>query len=169
MRSSTGFIIPAVCSFVLLGIAQFDRVRPAHAQEPQASALAVIVGRDLDVRSIDSGTLRRVFRGETTELGGKRLIPFNYGARDPLRVSFDQQLLAWSPEQAGRYWVDRRVRGQTQAPRVVATPLAMRSWVAKVDGAIGYVPTSLVRGDVHVLRVDDRAPSDQGYALDALR
>lgn len=159
----------AVCIVlcVVVGMLRLVGAPQALAEAAAQRKLAIVVGRGLGVSSIDSGTLRRVFRGETTELGDIRLIPFNYAAGDPMRILFDQQLLSWSPEQTGRYWVDRRVRGQGRPPHVVPSPTVLLAVVEKLAGAIGYMPEALVTDRVQVLHVDGLGPRDPSYPFDS--
>jgi hypothetical protein len=101
--------------------------------------MVVITARDLAVRDVSIAWLRRVFVGDITEAVGKRLIPFNYLADDPLRRRLDGLVLQMVHAEVGRYWVDRRIRGQGMPPRIVPSAQIMNAIVAKLPGAIGYV------------------------------
>src|SRR5690242_14270301 len=89
--------------------------------------LLVVVASSVAIVDISSATLRRVFTGYVTELGGKRLIPVNQAVNTPVRTRFDRAVLGLSPEEVGRFWVDRRIRDESPPPRTVPTPeLAVR-------------------------------------------
>ena len=64
-----------------------------------------------------------------------------------------------------RYWIDRKIRGQSGAPKAVEPVDVYARVVAKLDGAIGYVKVSDLRGDVKVLRIDGKVPTDYGYPI----
>lgn len=134
-----------------------------RAQAPQT--LAIVVNPGLGVRDIPFSTLRRVFSGETTELGGKRLIPFNHPPKDDARRRFDLVVLKLSPDMIGPYWVDRRLRGQNGPPKTVPEPALLLAVVSRIQGGIGYVPTTMSTNMVGVLTVDGKAPTDPNYPL----
>jgi hypothetical protein len=148
------------------GLVRLSGPPQAFAETAAQRKLAIVVARTLGVSNIDSGTLRRTFRGETTELGTTRLVPFNFAAGDPVRAAFDQQLLSWSPEETARYWIDRRIRGQGRPPHVVPSAPVLLAVIEKLAGAIGYLPAALVNDRVQVLRVDGASPSDSSYPFD---
>lgn len=136
-----------------------------RAQAPRTDALTIVANPGLKVRDIPFRTLRRVFSGETTELGGQRLIPFNHPPKDDARRRFDLVVLKLSPEMIGPYWVDRRLRGQNGPPRTVPEPGLLVAVVSKIQGGIGYVPASVGTTAVGVLTVDGKAATDPDYPL----
>ena len=105
-------------------------------------------------------------RHEVAEYGaGKRLIPFNHARETPIRAAFDKALLGLKPSEAGRFWVDRRMRDQPLPPRIVPTSeLALRV-VATLPEAISYVYQNPVHANVRVLTIDGEAPGQPGYLL----
>ena len=81
------------------------------------------------------------------------------------REQFDRVVLGKSPDEMARYWIDRRIRGQSGAPKAVEPVDVYERVIAKLDGAIGYVHVNDIRGDVKVLRIDGKAPTDRGYPI----
>jgi len=152
-----GFVLPST------------RIAVSHAQEVFGSAIAIVVSRGFRERDISSAMLRRAFRGETTEFGGSRLVPFNYAPEHPARRVLDMSILGLPPDQVGAYWIDRRIRGEGLPPRTVPSPLIMRAVVAKLQGAIGYLPAALVDDSVIVLTVDGKSPRSPDYPLHVQR
>ena len=55
------------------------------------------------------------------------------------------------PDAVARFWLDRRVRSGSPPPRQAPDPVMIARLVAKLEGAIGYVPESLVARDVRVV------------------
>jgi hypothetical protein len=82
---------------------------------------------------------------------GARIVPFNFPAKHPSRVAFDQKILGMGPDQIARYWIDRRVRGGKSPPKQVSSGALIVRLVDKLEGAIGYVPESIVTGNVRVV------------------
>ncbi len=111
-----------------------------RAAEPPVE-IDVLVHAGGDTRKIDASHLADIFRGTRTTLpDGSAALPFNLPPSNKLRVEFDQTVLRMSPYQVGRYWVDQRIRGAARPPRQVSDPALMGKLIAKLPGAIGYVP-----------------------------
>ncbi|MET0390103.1 MAG: hypothetical protein ABW321_29295 [Polyangiales bacterium] len=137
-----------------------------HRVTAQAGTpIAVVVALSFQATDISLAQLRRAFKGEPTDYGGARLVPFNYAPESPLRRTFDKSVLDMTAEQAGTYWVDRRIRGQGMSPRVVPAPPIMKAIVAKLPGGIGYVPADQVDGSVRVLTVDGKQLKAADYPV----
>ncbi|MDQ3337335.1 MAG: hypothetical protein M4D80_19410 [Myxococcota bacterium] len=127
--------------------------------------LVVVVAKGSKIVNLTKADLRRCFSGESVEAGGQRLVPFNTTPSSVERVAFDRAILAMSPEQVGRYWVDRKIRGQGQPPRALPSAQYVAKIVAKFRGAIGYIPRSQLTSDVQVVTIDGVAPGAAGYPL----
>ena len=114
--------------------------------------LAVIVHTASPIRGISREELRAIF---TTRMrswdDGTKLIPLNFAPRDPQRVLFDRIVLGMEPDEVGRFWIDRKVRGGNPPPKHVPNVKIMRGAVAKLRGAIGYLPVASVGDAVRIV------------------
>jgi hypothetical protein len=127
--------------------------------------LAVVVAKDFPLDNVSFGDLKRLYMGYPVDAGGKRVIPLALQSRSPERVQFDQKVLGMSPVAVARYWVDRRIRGESGPPKSIDSPHILLRVVDKLNGALGYVRADSVGSAVKVLRIDGKAPSDPGYRL----
>ena len=127
---------------------------------------ALVVAKDSPVSDISFHDLKRLYKGEVVNVAGKRLVPLNLSASSDHRVRFDQALLGMNSETVSRYWIDRKIRGQSGPPKTLDGPDLVQRVVARLDGGIGYVRLSEVKPDVKVLRVDGKTPKDAGYAIE---
>ena len=109
-------------------------VHPSNNEVPSPSDLAAIF------------TTRR-----QTWKNGDRIVPFNFPARDAVRIHFDQAALGMDPDSVARYWIDRRIRGGNPPPKQVGSGALIVRLVGKMQGGIGYVPKELVTSDVRVI------------------
>lgn len=134
-----------------------------HANE--RVPLAVIVSKTSPLSELSSAQLTRMYLGELVDSGGRRLIPLNRAITSAEREQFDRVVLGKSPDEMARYWIDRKIRGQSGAPKAVEPVDVYERVVAKLDGAIGYVHVNDVRDDVKVVRIDGKAPTDHGYPI----
>jgi len=117
-----------------------------------ASKLVVIVNASNTVTHLGAGEIEALF--ETRRLdwqGGMRAVPFNFPPRHPLREAFDQAALHFSPDEAARYWIDRRVRGGHPPPRQVPDVQTMLKVVASLEGAVGYAHKEDVTDKVRIV------------------
>jgi ABC-type phosphate transport system substrate-binding protein len=114
--------------------------------------LAVIVNPRNPVKTLELDEIEAIFKAlRRSWSGGKRILPFNFPARDPLRVAFDRAALHMEPGAVARYWIDQRVRGGQHAPTQVPNGQMMLSVVSSLETSIGYVPTSAVVSGVKVV------------------
>jgi hypothetical protein len=117
-----------------------------------ASKLVVIVNAGNPVAHLGAGEIEALFTTRRLDWpGGARAVPFNFPARHPLREAFDQAALHFSPDEAARYWIDRRVRGGHPPPRQVPDVQTMLKVVASLEGAVGYVHKEDVTDKVRIV------------------
>ncbi len=148
-------------SLVSLAIAPFS----AHAAGP-AESIAVVVGKQGSLEVISLSELKRLFLGESS-VGpqGQKLIALNRDPKSEERAGFDRTVLGMSPEAAARYWIDRKIRGQSSAPKAIEPAAVLQRVVARLGGAIGYVRAREVSADVKIVRIDGKRPGDAGYPI----
>lgn len=165
LRHRVRFALAAALATLLLGMASAPG---AHARpQPQGEPIVLVVSPELRLTDLSRAELRRAFGGDATYAGTKRLVPFNYAPGDPLRVTFDSLVLGLSKDEVARYWVDRKIRGQSAPPRTVPSPAFMVAVAARLVGAIGYIPESALSAKVRPLTVEGIAYDDPRYPLRA--
>jgi opacity protein-like surface antigen len=135
------------------------------AASAEHKKLVVVVVKGSGITNISKSDLKRCFLGDPVSGGGKTLVPFNAEARTAERSGFDQAVLGMSPDETGRFWVDRKVRGQSGAPRSLPTVLHVAKVVAKFPGAIGYVPADALTPDLQPVSIDGVAYTATSYSL----
>lgn len=133
--------------------------------EPRAR-LAIVVSKASSLTELSSAQLARAYQGDLVDVAGRRLIPLNRGLSTPERVGFDRAILKMSPDEVGRYWIDRRIRGQSGAPRIIDPSDVYQRVIAKLQGSVGYALLQELREDVKVLRIDGKLPNDPGYPIE---
>jgi hypothetical protein len=131
-----------------------------------AEPLAVVVGKQGALEALSLPELKRLFMGESV-VGpkGQKLIALNRDPKSAERVGFDRTVLGMSPEAVARYWIDRKIRGQSSAPKAIEPAAVLQRVVAKLGGAVAYVRAREVSADVKILRIDGKRPGDAGYPI----
>jgi hypothetical protein len=147
---------------ILTTVSQAPR---ADADTGAKSVYAVVVSKNFPVDDIPFVELKRLYMGDRVDTGGKRLIPLALQNRLAERSDFDEVVLGMSPDAVARYWVDRKIRGESGPPKSVDSAQILLRVVDKLDGAIGYVKANEVSASVKVLRIDGKRPTDSGYRL----
>jgi hypothetical protein len=149
-------------ALVMLAVGHAPRVA---AEAGGMGRLAIVVAKNSPLDNLSFGDLKRLYMGDPVDARGKRLIPLALQNRSPERIQFDRAVLGMTPDAAARYWVDRRIRGESGPPKAIDSPQILLRVVDKLDGALGYVRADSVTGAVKVLRIDGKTPSDAGYRL----
>jgi ABC-type amino acid transport substrate-binding protein len=129
--------------------------------------LVLIVAKGSKVTDLSKNELKRLYMSDPVVVAGIKLVPFNYTPGTPERTGFDRAVLGLSPDQVGRLWIDRRVRGQLAAPRAMPSTVYMIKVVEVFPNAIGYAPENKLSGLVQPVRIDGVSFRDPGYGINA--
>ena len=126
----------------------------AREERSQANVdeLVVIVNAGNPHAHLSATELRPIFL--TTKRSwefGPGIEPVNLPERSDQRRSFDKVVLSFDADEAQKYWIDRRVRGDARPPRKLTSASAVVAHVAATPGGIGYVPRSAVERGVKVV------------------
>jgi len=152
----------------LVAVGSLVCLAPAPAgAEGAAEPLAVVTAKQSGLSELSLYQLKRLFMGDAISGPGGELIALNRDPKGAERIGFDNTVLGMSPDAAARYWIDRRIRGQSGAPRAVEPAAVVQKVVAKLPRSVAYVRLRDVTADVQVLRIDGRAPADPGYPIRA--
>ncbi len=120
---------------------------PGHSLKAgERVPLAVIVAKSSELTELSSSQLTRMYMGELVDNGAHRLIPLNRATASEERAEFDRMVLGKSPDEMARYWIDRKIRGQSGAPKAVEPVDVYERVIAKLDGAVGYVRVDEIKG-----------------------
>jgi len=133
--------------------------------EGSTEPLAIVSAKDGGVSELSLYQLKRLFLGDAITGPAGELIPLNRDTKGPERTGFDQTVLGMSQDVVARYWIDRRIRGQSGAPKAVEPASVVQKVVARLPRAVGYVRLREVGADVQIVKIDGRKPGDAGYPI----
>jgi hypothetical protein len=136
-----------------------------EAEGAAGEALAVVTSKQSGVSDLSLYQLKRLYLGDNVQVAGRELIALNRDAKGAERMGFDESVLGMTPEAAARYWIDRRIRGQSGAPKAIEPAGVIQRVVAKLPRAVAYVRVREVGPEVQVIRIDGRRPGDAGYPI----
>jgi hypothetical protein len=117
---------------------------PAVGEPPGPPPVAVVVGIDSPIRNLSPDELREVYlRRRRVWPDGRRVVPVNLPADDPLRASFSARVLGRRPRDLVGYWNRLYFEG-IRPPLVLRSPAAICAYLASEPGGVGYVPSDQV-------------------------
>lgn len=79
---------------------------------------------------------------------GRALIPLNHALGSPTRIAFESVVLKMSQDEVGRFWIDRKIRGQVGSPKSVAAVAVLRKAVATLPGTLTYLDANDLTPDL---------------------
>jgi hypothetical protein len=159
MRARLGWLLALATTVV-------GALPAAEVRASSDAVLAVVVAPGSKLSNLDVADLKRVFTSErVTDPSGNKLIPLNHPPRTVDRVGFDRVVLAMGPDEVGRFWVDRRIRGGSGPPRTVDSIATLRRVVQHLPGAIGYLRPNHLSAEVKAIRVNGKLPGEAGYSI----
>lgn len=159
---STRRVVLGLIAALALGLTSRSGI--GEPAEPQL--LAVVVAKDSPINELSFFELRRLYLGDDLRgPGGNKLIPLNRDSKSAERIGFDRSVLGMSPEAAARYWIDRRIRGQSGPPKVVEPSTVLQRVVARVPFTVAYVRREELSAEVKIVRIDGKRPGDSGYPI----
>jgi hypothetical protein len=141
----------AVAAMLALACASVLAARGPALAAP-AHELDVIAHQNAPSEALSAYELEALFtRAQTRWNDGTAAVPLNAPIGSHARAMFDRAVLRLGPEQVGRFWLDRRIRGMGLPPRQVSDPLLTVKVVQNLPGAIAYVRSDLVSEKVRVV------------------
>ena len=147
-----------------LAVALISLLAFAASAFAEGKRLVVVVAKTSSITNVSRTDLKRAFTGDAISIGDRRLVPFNAEPNSDERAGFDLTVLAMTTDEVGRFWVDRKVRGQGGAPRSLPA-VHLAKVVAKFPGAISYLRIDQLTPDVKAIKVDGLAYDDSRYPI----
>jgi hypothetical protein len=139
----------------------------ARAADVPPGTLVVVVGQATGVTDLTTGDLRRMYLGESVSSGATTLVPFNASPNSAERNAFEKLALGMSSDELGRFWVDRKIRGQSDPPRALPSPAYVVKVVAKFPAALSYITVDKITPETKPVKIDGKTYTDPGYPLAA--
>jgi hypothetical protein len=139
-------------------------VPPALGAEG-ANALVIVVAKQSTIQGLSRFELKRLYLGARIEDAGERIIPFNQAPNSADRVAFEARVLDMAADEAARYWIDRKIRGESGAPKAISPVDLLQRVVSRLPHSLAYVRLPQVLPEVRPIAIDGRLPGDAAYKL----
>lgn len=115
-----------------------------------ASEFSVVVSKRVALSEITSQQIRDVFLMKRHAIGNQKIIPVNLLGQDVSRVAFENEILKMDRDRLNTYWVKQHFQGITP-PITQPSHESIKAFVQNVEGAISYIPSTMVDSSVKVL------------------
>ncbi|ARP40494.1 hypothetical protein [Vibrio syngnathi] len=125
-------------------------VNPAHAADDYA-----IFSLDSEFEALSINKARKLYRGKTKRLNGKRIELSDWPENSVEREKFYQLLLGKNAAQMNAHWAGLSFSGKARYPREIKTAStdSLVDWLNDKPNRIGYSPLSSVPENANVLYV----------------
>jgi hypothetical protein len=126
----------------------------------------VVVARNSPIDHLSRFELKKLYLGANLQApGGERVLAFHQMYSAPDRVAFERSVLGMDPDELARYWIDRKIRGESGAPHVVGSPELLQRVVSRLNISVGYVRLDQVGPELRVIPIDGVLPGAAGYPV----
>jgi phosphate transport system substrate-binding protein len=142
------------------------KVFGVQAQD-KSTDLAIVVNKNRAIDNLTSEELKKIFRAEkTVSADGVHFIIFARETGSPERAAVLANLYGMTEADYAKYFLQATFIGQVAAaPRELSSAGAVRQYVSRVGGGIGYISASDVDESVKVVKIDGKLPGDPDYKL----
>ena len=112
--------------------------------------IVFIVNKSLNIDKADKDFLVKIFLREVDFIDGYEVVPVNLPPNNPLRKIVERKLLKMTREELSIYWNKKYLDG-IEPPLVLESEEAVKEFVKKVKGAVGYISSKKLDKDLKVI------------------
>jgi len=113
-----------------------------------AKEYSVIISDNIPAITIDE--LRALYLKKITFIKNAKIIPLNLPAKSSIRKSFETNILHMNESRLKHYWIKAHYLGK-RPPIMLKSQQAVKRFVKRVNGAIGYIDSSKKEQGMRVL------------------
>jgi ABC-type phosphate transport system substrate-binding protein len=140
---------------------------PAAAQAAPKQTIAIVVNAQSPISDLSFAELRKIFMGDQQFWADRSKVTLLVRAPTAReRATVLDKIYKMDEDQFRQYWIGKMFRAEVAGgPKIVYSTDMALNLIATIKGSITFVPAASVTGDVKVLRIDGKLPSDPGYIL----
>ncbi|MEO6777878.1 MAG: hypothetical protein ABI194_00350 [Gemmatimonadaceae bacterium] len=159
---ATAIILGMCCAAALATPA-----RELHAQSNARQPLAIVVNSKSPINNLSFAELRRIFLGQQQFWpDGSKVTLLVRAPVAHERAEVLDEIYRMDEDQFRQYWIGKMFRAEVAGgPKIAYSTDMAVSLVEAIPGSITFVLASAVAGNVKVLRIDGKLPSDPAYPL----
>ena len=153
--------------YITMLMAVLGMSAPAGAQAAPRQAIAIVVNSQSTITDLSFAELRRLFMGEQQFWADRSKVTLLVRAPTAReRAVVLDKIYKMDEDQFRQYWIGKMFRAEVAGgPKIVYSTDMALTLISSIKGSITFVPASAVTGDVKVLKIDGKLPSDPNYLL----
>jgi ABC-type phosphate transport system substrate-binding protein len=110
----------------------------------------VVVNKKNTIEKVSKKQLKNIFLKKQHYIGEQKVIAINISANMPLRMYFEKSILGMDRDRLNSFWTKQHFQG-VSPPSTQSSTNSVKLFVQNVDGAIAYLPKSLVDDNLKVV------------------
>lgn len=114
------------------------------------SGYSVIISKKTAISSLSTQQIKELFLNKRRMIDDIKITPINLVGQDDARVTFETVVLGMDRNHLNNYWIKQHYQG-ISPPLTQPSFESIKAFVENVDGALGYIPSSMVNAKVRVL------------------
>jgi ABC-type phosphate transport system substrate-binding protein len=111
---------------------------------------SIIISKKVPLSSITVEQIRDIYLQKRRSVGDQKIIPLNLVGQEPSRIAFENAVIGMDRDRLNAYWVKQHFQGNTP-PITQPSPESIKVFVQNVEGAIGYIPSSMLDDTLRVI------------------
>ncbi len=111
---------------------------------------AIVVSKKVSVPPLSVEQIRDIYLQKRHSIGNQKIIPLNLIGQNPSRIAFENSVIGMGRDRLNAYWVKQHFQG-ISPPITQPSHESIKAFVQNVEGAVGYLPSSMVDESVKVL------------------
>jgi hypothetical protein len=145
-----------IVGVLIVGLSLFSI--PINANQNPDSLPIAIFSIDPVFSALSQSKARKLYRGKTKRLDGKRVELADWPEHSAERVSFYHALLSKNPAQMNAHWASLSFSGKARPPKEIANAdiETLLAWMSEKSHRIGYAPLNQLPDNANILYVVSR-------------
>lgn len=114
------------------------------------SEFSIVIAKKFPISEVTAQQIRDVFLMKRHTIGNQKIIPVNLLGQDISRITFENEILKMDRDRLNTYWVKQHFQGITP-PITQPSHESIKAFIQNVEGAIGYLPSSMVDSNLKAI------------------
>jgi len=136
-----------ILSFLLI----FTFVSVVYETSSFADEIIIIANKNVSETSLSTAEIKDIFLGEKSSWQDHTRINFVLSGNDEIHKKFLEKYVNQTPMGYKSYWRKLVFVGKGKAPKSFSSPKELVDYVAKTNGAIGYVSSEEKTAEVKII------------------